>query len=71
MLHSDWSKFEMERSHWSCASYRQRRHRLIPYYRSNEGHFLIGREQIHHQGALQVNSIDGSDWSRAVTGPMT
>ena len=22
----------------------------IPYYRSDEEHFLIGREQFHHQG---------------------
>ena len=41
---------------------------------SNEeilGLILIGREQFHHQGALRVNCVDGSDWSRAVTWPMT
>ena len=43
------------------------RHVKIPYHRSNVGHFLIGREQFHRQGALQVNCVDGSDWSRAVT----
>ena len=44
---SDWSKFEMERSDWSCAYCRQG---IMPYYRSNVGLFLIGREQFHHQG---------------------
>ena len=46
------------------------RHVKIPYYRSNEQIFVkhwIGREQFHRQGALQVNRIDGFDWSRAVT----
>ena len=46
LLHSDWLKFEMERSDWSCAYCRQGAPREIPYYRSNEGHFLIGREQF-------------------------
>ena len=48
----------MERSDWSCTYCRQGRHGIIPYYRSNEeilGHFMIGREQFHHQGALRVN----------------
>ena len=46
------------------------RHMKIPYYRSNEeilGHFLIGREQFHYQGAPRGNCVDGSDWSREVT----
>ena len=46
------------------------RHGTIPYYRSNWhilGKHLIGREQFHRQGALHVNCVDGSDWSRAVT----
>ena len=51
LLHSDWLKFEMERSDWSCAYCHQGAPREIPYYRSNVGHFLIGREQFHHQGA--------------------
>ena len=45
------------------------RHGVIPYYRSTEeilGLILIGREQFHRQGALQVNCVDGYDWSRAV-----
>ena len=65
--HSDWSKFEMERSDWSCAYCRQGRHGIIPYYRSNEeilGHFLIGREQFQRYRSI---CVDGSDWSRAVT----
>ena len=61
LLHSDWSKFEMERSDWSRAFHHQGRHVKIPYYRSNVGHFLIGRWQFHRQGALQVNCVDGSD----------
>ena len=69
--HSDWSKFEMERSDWSCAYCRQGAPREIPDYRSNVEHFLIGRKHFHHQGALRVNYVDGSDWSRAVTWPMT
>ena len=50
---SDWLKFEMERSDWSCAYCRQGRHGIISYYRSNVqilGKHLIGREQFHHQG---------------------
>ena len=46
------------------------RHGIISYYRSNEqilGKHLIGREQFHHQGALRVKCVDGSDGSRAVT----
>ena len=46
------------------------RHGIIPYYRSTEeilGLFLIGREQFHHQVALEINCVDGSDWSRVVT----
>ena len=42
----------------------------IPYYHQNVevlGLILIGREQFHHQGAPRGNSVDGSDWSRAVT----
>ena len=64
----------MERFDWSCAYCHQGRHVKIPYYRSNVqilGLFLIDREQFHHQGALRVNCIVGSDWSRAVTWPMT
>ena len=34
-LHSDWLKFEMERSDWSCAYCSQGAPREIPYYRSN------------------------------------
>ena len=51
--HSDWSKFEMERSDWSCAYCRQGAPRYNPYYRSTVqilGLFLIDREQFHHQG---------------------
>ena len=39
LLHSDWLKFEMERSDWSCAYCRQGAPREIPNYRSNVGHF--------------------------------
>ena len=60
----------MERSDWSKAFHPRGRHGVIPYYRSNEqilGLFLIGQEQFHRQEALQVNCVDGSDRSRAVT----
>ena len=67
LLHYDWLKFEMERSDWSCAYCRQGAPRETQYYRSNVEHFLIGREQFHHQWAPRGNCIDGSDWSRAVT----
>ena len=67
LLYSDWSKFEMERSDWSCPYCRQRAPREIPYYRSNEEHFLIGRYQFHHKGAPRGNCVDVSDWSRAIT----
>ena len=50
LLRSDWLKFEMERSDWSCVYCRQGAPHEILYYRSYVGHFLIGREQFHHQG---------------------
>ena len=64
LLHSDWSKFEMERFDWSCAYCRHGAPSEIPYYRSHEGHFLIGRKQFHHQGAPHGLILIGRERSR-------
>ena len=60
LAHSDWSKFEMDRSDWSRAFHHQRAPRYNPLLSlkcgADFGLILIGREQFYRQVALRVSS---------------